>query len=234
MRTKVKLGLKTDDLISEIKPKLDAAGAATASAVFQRGLEFARQAFGTSGFKNWSKGYKFSKVEDGLYVISVQGKLANMMEDGIETGEISKMIMDGNRAQHNKAEGKNYVDVPIHKDADSAGNISIQGQKFQVQGFKNADEMMKQFSKPENKNIKFSRGKEVEQEQRMVARAKKIKGLIKSQNPKDGSTAYMTIRRVGENSVWPASPYPGGKVLDKLDLEVERIFATMIETFIGK
>lgn len=234
MRTKVKLGLKTDDLISEIKPKLDAAGAATASAVFQRGLEFARQAFGTSGFKNWSKGYKFAKVEDGLYIISVEGKLANMMEDGIETGEISKMIMDGNRAQHNKAEGKNYVDVPIHKDADSAGNISIQGQKFQVQGFKNADEMMKQFSKPENKNVKFSRGKEVEQEQRMVARAKKIEGLIKSQNPKDGSTAYMTIRRVGENSVWPASPYPGGKVLDKLDLEVERIFATMIETFIGK
>lgn len=232
MRTKVKLGLKTDDLISEIKPKLDAAGAATASAVFQRGLEFARQAFGTSGFKNWSKGYKFAKVEDGLYIISVEGKLANMMEDGIETGEISKMIMDGNRAQHNKAEGKNYVDVPIHKDADSAGNISIQGQKFQVQGFKNADEMMKQFSKPENKNIKFSRDKEVEQEQRMVARAKKIEGLIKSQNPKDGSTAYMTIRRVGENSVWPASPFPGGKVLDKLDLEVERIFATMIEAFL--
>lgn len=232
MRTKVKLGLKTDDLISEIKPKLDAAGAATASAVFQRGLEFARQAFGTSGFKNWSKGYKFAKVEDGLYIISVEGKLANMMEDGIETGEISKMIMDGNRAQHNKAEGKNYVDVPIHKDADSAGNISIQGQKFQVQGFKNADEMMKQFSKPENKNVKFSRGKEVEQEQRMVARAKKIEGLIKSQNPKDDSTAYMTIRRVGENSVWPASPYPGGKVLDKLDLEVERIFATMIEVFL--
>ena len=83
MRTKVKLGLKTDDLISEIKPKLDAAGAATASAVFQRGLEFARQAFGTSGFKNWSKGYKFAKVEDGLYIISVEGKLANMMEDGI-------------------------------------------------------------------------------------------------------------------------------------------------------
>lgn len=232
MRTKVKLGLKTDDLISEIKPKLDAAGAATASAVFQRGLEFARQAFGTSGFKNWSKGYKFAKVEDGLYIISVEGKLANMMEDGIETGEISKMIMDGNRAQHNKAEGKNYVDVPIHKDADSAGNISIQGQKFQVQGFKNADEMMKQFSKPENKNVKFSRGKEVEQEQRMVARAKKIEGLIKSQNPKDGSTAYMTIRRVGENSVWPASPYPGGKVLDKLDLEVERIFGMMLEAFL--
>lgn len=232
MRTKVKLGLKTDDLISEIKPKLDAAGAATATAVFQRGLEFARQAFGTSGFKNWSKGYKFAKVEDGLYIISVEGKLANMMEDGIETGEISKMIMDGNRAQHNKAEGKNYVDVPIHKDADSAGNISIQGQKFQVQGFKNADEMMKQFSKPENKNVKFSRGKEVEQEQRMVARAKKIEGLIKSQNPKDGSTAYMTIRRVGENSVWPASPYPGGKVLDKLDLEVEKIFSIMIEAFL--
>lgn len=233
MRTKVKLGLKADDLVAELKPKLEAAGAATANALYTRGLEFAKQAFGTSGFKNWSKGYKFAKVEDGLYIISIEGKLANMMEDGIETGEISKLIMGGNRAQHNKAEGKNYVDVPIHKDADSAGNISIQGQKFQVQGFKNADEMMKQFSKPETKNVKFSRGKEVQQEERIVARAKKIEGLIKSQNPKDSSTAYMTIRRVGENSVWPASPYPGGKVLDRLDLEVEKIFATMLDTFLG-
>ena len=233
MKIKAKLGFKTEDVIADIEPKLKAAGAATASAVYQRGLEFARQAFGASGFKNWSKGYKFAKVEDGLYIISVEGKLAMMMEDGIETGEISKMIMAGNRAQHNKAEGKDYVDVPIHKDADSAGNISIAGQKFQVQGFKNADDMMKQFSKPEGKSVKFSRGKGVEQEDRMVARAKKIEGLIKSQNPKDGSTAYMTIRRVSKDSVWPSSPYAGGKVLDRLDLEVEKIFATMIETFIG-
>jgi hypothetical protein len=233
MKTKVKLNLKVDDIISEVEPKLKAAGAATASALYQRGLEFARQAFGQSGFKNWNKGYKFAKVEDGLYIISIEGKLANMMEDGIETGEISKMIMEGNRAQHNKAEGKNYVDVPMHKDADSAGNISIQGQKFQVKGFKNADEMMKQFSKPDQKNVKFSRGKNVEEEQRMVSRAKKIEGLIKSQNSKDSSTAYMTIRRVGKDSVWPSSPYSGGKVLDRLDLEVEKIFATMIETFLG-
>ena len=232
MKTKVKLDLKADDIISDIEPKLKAAGAATATAVYQKGLEFSRQAFGQSGLKNWTKGYKFAKVEDGLYIISIEGKLANMMEDGIETGEISKMIMAGNRAQHNKAEGKDYVDVPIHKDADSAGNISIQGQKFQVQGFKNADEMLQQFSQPQNKNVKFSRGKNVETEQRMVARAKKIEGLIKSQNPKNTSTSYMTIRRVTDDSVWPKNPYQGGKVLDMLDLEVEKIFATMIETFL--
>lgn len=233
MKIKSKLDLKADDIISEIEPKLKAAGAATAGALYQKGLEYARQDFGASGFKNWSKGYKFAKVEDGLFIISIEGKLAMMMEDGIDTGEISKLIMGGNRAQHNKAQGKNYVDVPIHKDADSAGNISIQGQKFQVQGFKNADEMMKQFSKPENKTVTFSKGKGVEQENRMVARAKKIEGLIKSQDAKTGSTAYMTIRRVGKDSVWPSSPYAGGKVLDRLDLEVERLFASMIETFIG-
>jgi len=234
MRTKVKLDLKADDIVSEVEPKLKAAGAATANQLYMRGLEYAKQAFGASGFKNWSNGYKFAKVEDGLYIISVEGKLATMMEDGIETGEISKLIMGGNRAQHNKAEGKDYVDVPIHKDADSAGNISIQGQKFQVQGFKNADDLMKQFSKPENKQVKFSRGKEVEEESRIVARAKKVEGLIKSQNPKNGSTAYMTIRRVSKDSVWPSSPYAGGKVLDRLDLEVEKIFATMIDSFFGR
>jgi hypothetical protein len=68
----------------------------------------------------------------------------------------------------------------------------------------------------------------------MVARAKKVEGLIKSQNEKDSSVAYMTIRRVGENSVWPSSPYSGQKVLDRLDLEVEQLFATMIDSFLGR
>lgn len=231
MKVKAKLSLKVDELISDFQPLLEAAGAATAAAVYQKGLEYAGNTFGRSGLGNWTKGYKFSKVEDGLFIISIEGKLAMMMEDGIAVGEISKLIMGGNRAQHNKAEGKNYVDVPMHKDADSAGNISIQGQKFQVQGFKNADEVMQHFSKPEAKQVKFSRGKAVEQEERIVSRAKKIEGLIKSQNPKEGSTAFMTIRRVGEDSVWPSSPYSGGKVLDKLDLEVEQIFATMIDVF---
>lgn len=234
MRIKAKLDLKVDDIVADLESKVKAAGAATANALYMKGLEYARQSFGASGFKNWSKGYKFAKIEDGLYVISVEGKLANMMEDGIQTGEISRMIMQGNRAQHNKAEGKNYVDVPMHKDADSAGNVSIQGQKFQVQAFKNADELRKQFSQPERKQVKFSRGKAVEQEERMVARAKKVEGLIKSQNQKDNSVAYMTIRRVGEDSVWPSSPYAGQKVLDRLDLEVEQLFATMVDSFLGR
>jgi hypothetical protein len=234
MRVKVKLDLKADELVADLEPRLKAAGAATAGQLYQRGFELAKQGFGPRGFNHWKNGYKFAKVEDGLYIISVEGKLAMMMEDGIKTGEISKMIMQGNRAAHNRGEGKNYVDVPIHKDADAAGNISIGGQKFQVQAFRNADELMKQFSKPEKKQVKFSRGKTVEQEERIVQRAKKLEGLIKSQNPKDSSTAYMTIRRVTDSSVWPQSPYEGQDILGKLELEIEKIFGNMLEQFIGK
>jgi hypothetical protein len=234
MDGKFKLKLNVKDITEDIEPQLKQAGAATASAAYYRGLELAKSGFGSSGFKNWSKGYKFNKVDDGMYVIAVEGKLANMMEDGINTGEISEMLMKGTRASINKAQGKDYVDVPFHKDADAAGSVSIQGQKFQVQGFKNADEMMKQFSKPQSKSVSFTKGSGIEKENRMISRAKKLQDLIKSEDQKKGSTSYLTIRRVSEDSVWPASPYAGQKVLDKLSLEVEQIFAKMLETFVGR
>jgi hypothetical protein len=232
MKIKVKLNTNVEDLAAELEPKVKLAGAATAQQLHQRGVELAKQGFGTSGFKHWSKGYKFAKVDDGMFIISVEGRFANMMEDGIATGEISKMIMNGPRAGHNKAQGKDYVDVPIHKDADAAGQVSIQGEKFQVQAFKSADEMLKHFSKPERTPVMFTRGKNVgPAEDRIVSRSKKLENLIKSENPKGGSTAYMTLHRVSEKSVWPKSPYAGQHVLDKLSLEVEHIFATMLNNF---
>lgn len=233
MKIKAKLELSADQLVSGFKEKLALIGSATASALYDRGRQLASQSFGRSGFAKWNAGYKFNKIDDGIYVISVEGKLANMMEDGIKTGEISKMIMEGPRAQYNKGQKKNYVDVPIGKDADSNGSISIQGQKLQVQSFKSADDLMAAFSKPEKKQVKFSARPGVREEERIVQRAKAVEGLIRSQKPNSTQTSYMVLRRVTENSTWPSSPYEGQDILGKLDLEVQKTFDTIVERLIG-
>jgi hypothetical protein len=234
MKIKAKLELSADQLISNFKQKLTFIGSVTASSLYDRGRQLASQSFGRSGFAKWSAGYKFSKIDDGIYVISVEGKLANMMEDGIKTGEISKMIMEGPRARHNKGENKNYVDVPIGKDADSSGNISIQGQKLQVQSFRSADDLMAAFSKPEKKQVKFSARPGVVEEERIVQRARAVEGLIRSQKPNSTHTSYMVLRRVTEDSIWPSSPYEGQDILGKLDLEIEKTFDTIVERLIGE
>jgi hypothetical protein len=231
MSVKVKLNLNIKELLNDIEPRLKAAGAATAGRLYQRGFELARQGFGRSGFNHWRNGYKFSKVDDGLYVIAVEGKFAMMMEDGIKTGEISRMIMHGTRAAYNRSQGKDYVDVPLFKDGGQSNSVRIGGEKFEINTFKNSDELMKHFSKPMLKQVTFTRGKSIEQEERIIQRSKKIEGLIRSQDPKSGNTAYLTIRRVTNESVWPETPYEGQKILDKLELEVEQIFSNMIEQF---
>lgn len=233
MRIKAKLELKAEQLVSEFKDKISLIGTATASALYDRGRQLASQSYGRSGFAKWNAGYKFTKVDEGMFIISVEGKLANMMEDGIKTGEISKMIMEGPRAQYNKGQGKEYVDVPIGKDADSAGSISIQGQKLQVQSFKSADDLMAAFSKPEKKNVKFSARPGVREEERVVQRAKAVEGLIKSQKPGSTQTSYMVLKRVTADSVWPSSPYAGQDILGKLDLEVQKTFDTIVERLLG-
>lgn len=233
MKIKAKLELSAEQLVSGFKEKLALIGSATASALYDRGRQLASQSFGRSGFAKWNQGYKFSKIDDGIYVISVEGKLANMMEDGIKTGEISKMIMEGPRAQFNKAQNKNYVDVPIGKDADSNGTISIQGQKLQVQAFKSSDDLMAAFSKPEKKQVKFSARPGVREEERIVQRAKAVEGLIRSQKPNSNQTSYMVLKRVTDESTWPSSPYQGQDILGKLDLEVQKTFDTIVERLIG-
>ena len=233
MKVKAKLQLSADELVTQFKDRLALIGSATASTLYNRGLQLASQNFGRSGFAKWSAGYKFNKIDDGIYVISVEGKLANMMEDGIKTGEISKMIMEGPRAQYNKSQKKNYVDVPIGKDADSSGNISIRGQKLQVQSFKSADDLMAAFSKPEKKVVKFSARPGVREEERIVQRVKAVEGLIRSQKPNSTQTSYLVLRRVTPNSTWPSSPYQGQDILGKLDLEVQKTFDTIVEKFLG-
>jgi len=177
------------------------------------------------GLGHWNKGLKMHKVSDDFYVISIEGQMAKWMEDGIKAGEISKAIMSGNRADSNKAEGKNYVDVPIAKDADAAGNMTLGkkgGPTVNIKAFANADQLMK--------SINTSDWKKGGIKQKQVVQSR-VKDIIKNVTPATGKVSFMTIRRVTSKSVWPRSPYAGAKVLEHLDQYIDANFDKILARF---
>jgi hypothetical protein len=215
------------EIVDAFKSQLNAATAATTEAVYARGKKLASQRL-RNGLKHWNSGYKFHKIEDGNYIITIEGKLAHLMEkDQIAAGEISDMILKGNRAKYNKETGKRYVDVPMSRDADAAGNISVKGDIYNVKQFKSADDLIKQFSQRPYKFSDVKRGG-VKIENRIVQR---VKDVIKSVNPSNSSTQFLNIVRLSEGKKWPATPREGARVLDDLELEVSEIFDTMLSRY---
>ncbi len=227
MRLKLQFSdVQFGDVVDGLKSRFKAAVSATMEDAQQQALEIAAQKL-KGGLAKWNQGFRFHKVSDEFYVISIDGKLANWMEDGIEPGEVSRSIMQGNRAEANKGEGKNYVDVPIAKDADAMGNISLGkkgGPKVNVKAFANADQMMK--------HITTSDWKKGGTKKKQVM-ASRVKDIIKNVEPTGGGKAsYLTIRRVTENSQWPKSPFQGAKVLDDLGTHIEQNFVKILERFL--
>lgn len=219
MQLKLDFQLNDNELIEGLKAELRKVAAKTMEATIAKAHELKNAKLGSSGSRNWGQGFSSHKVDDDLYVIRIEGQLASWMEDGIQTGEISRAVMAGNRAQHNKADGKKYVDVPFFKDADGAGNIK--GTSLNVRAFADADSLVK--------SVKFSdyKKKSIREEKRVVSR---IKDIIKSVDPSGTKPAgYLTIRRVSENSTWPKSPFPGAKIFEDLDQFIDQKFAEFLQ-----
>jgi len=208
------LDLTAEEISEGLKSNLNAAVASTASQMQTKAHEIVEKRL-KSGRDLWKKGFQLNKVDDGFWVLSVEGKLANMMEDGFGAGEIKRMLLGGNRAKVNAETGKRYVDVPLAQDADAVtGNIGKTN--IQVSQFKNADEMLKE--------VKMSDWKKggIKKEQRIV---KRIEDIIQTRKKNSSSTKFITIRRVSESSKgWPLTPYGGAKVLDELDFYLEKAF----------
>ncbi len=217
------LDLDVKDLVSGLESRVNKVLAMTVAETVQHGRKLAHSKL-KSGKQNWLRGFKSHKVNDNLYVISLEGKLANWMDDGFKPGEISDSIMRGNRARHNKSEkpSKDYVDVPFFKDADAAGNIK--GTNINIRAFADADAVVK--------DVKFSdfKSKSIKEEQRVVSR---VKDIIKSVDPKRiNNTTYLTIRRVTKNSNWPANPRTRKSIFNELDSFIDSKFEELLRRMI--
>lgn len=215
----------TEGLRSEVNTALSiAVGEAT-----QHGRSLAEKRFKGSGKTKWMDGFKTHKVSDDLYVISIEGKIANWMEEGIGTGEISQAVMSGNRAKHNKAQGQRYVDVPMFKDADAAGTVSGTQGPINVRLFADADQMLEHLQ-PRKTKISDYKNQKVREERRVTSR---IKDIIKSVNPDQSkSVQYLTIRRMTDQSVWPKTPFSGVKIVDDLGIYLDQNFEKILQRVI--
>lgn len=214
------LELDEKELADALRSRVSTALSASIVEAKQKGQELAAQRL-RKGLKHWERGFNVHKVDKSFYILSVEGKLSNWMEDGIQPGEISKSIMSGNRINSNKKTGKNYVDVPIAKDADSMGNIGSSG--VNVTHFADADAMLK--------HVKFSdyKKKGIRTENRIVRR---VEDIIQSTKPKTNKMQYLTIRRVTSDSIWPKTPFSGARVLEDLGIFIEQNFDKLLERFI--
>lgn len=218
---KPEFDLSEEEVLEGVEAKVHMVTAYAAGVVAQKARELASQRL-KSGLKLWDKGFSVHRIEPGHWVISITGKLANMMEDGIQVDEIRKMILGGNRAQVNKAEGKNYVDVPFMKDANAMRQL-VSSSNLDIKKFKSADEL--------RRSIKFSDMKNggIREENRLL---KRVDNIIKSRKEESPKTQFLTIRRVSpKGKPFPENPFHGARVLDELDRELELAFDRGLRRF---
>lgn len=225
------LNLTEQDLIEGFQSRLDRAMDQTALDTSNEARRIAGDRL-SSGKPLWDNGFSMNRISDGYWVISLTGKLANLMEDGIKVDELREMILKGNRATFNKAQGKNYVDVPIGLDADSVSG-SIGKTSVNISQFKSADEVIK--------SVTMSNWKKggVEEKNKAVSRIKGLlKGkktdVLKSRDLGSNKSSFLTIKRVSPNmkKPFPSSPFKGARVLDSLDNFIEKSFTEALGRFL--
>ncbi|NIU02213.1 MAG: hypothetical protein GWN01_15325 [Nitrosopumilaceae archaeon] len=211
----VDLDLSAEEITEGLQENLNASVASTANKVGQEAKVRASQNL-KSGLGHWEKGFSVDKVGEGLWILSVSGKLATMMEEGFGVGEIKKLLLNGNRYAHNKSQGKDYVDVPITMDPDAA----VQRAGVTMEQFTSMDDVVKFINTSD-----WAKGG-VKKEKRITQR---VKDVIRSRE-ESGAEKFLTIRRVTPDSTgWPENRFNGAKILESMDVFIERAFVKSLK-----
>ena len=193
------------DLEKEITDAAEQAVSDTIGKLESKMREKAGRNLSSGSFDRWDKGFSVDEVANNTYVITLEGSIANIIDKGWKAGEISDNIMKGPRATYNKAQGKDYVDVPIG---------------VEKPAFLDADGLMSQFKK---QSYRFSNsgqpGKpatrvESRETRRLNKKAQnqvedRLKNIIESRKSLATPSKYLVIKRVNNNTQWPKSPIPG-------------------------
>ena len=229
MKLEFDLDLEVKDLTSALESSIKAATAAVSQQAFNKGKELASSKL-RQGLTKWNKAYSF-KVSQDFYVIALEGKVANWIEDGARTGEISEAIMSGNRANFNKSldPPKEYVDVPMFR---SVAGGAIQGTPVRVEMFRDAAALSRAitFSDWKKRSVK-TRERTIRRVKYPEEESRKMDSIIRSTAP-SGKTSYLSIRRVTEDSVWPSTPTKGARVFRDLEDYIDQNFGKILERII--
>jgi len=201
-----KLDLSASDFKDAFTPNLDAAMGVTMRQAARKAQDLATARL-QSGLGHWLKAFKVDKISDGVWVLAIDGKLGAMMEEGFSGEEFKRLILNGNRAKHNRSEGKDYVDVPIPL----AGQGPTSEKKLQavsVTQFKSGADVIRSVTMSD-----WKRGGVI-MKNKIV---QNVKGIIRTREKESKNYQYMMIRRVTPETNWGS--WKGAHILDMVELE---------------
>lgn len=202
---KFDLQLTEQELTSAIKPRLQTAVAKTSAKLKANAQKMAQSSL-KKGLSKWLEGLSLDRVSDDVYVLSVNGKLANMIEEGFTGDELKSLILNGRRAAHNKAQGKNYVDVPF---ALSSDDISKQ---FSV----SMTELQSAPAALKTMEVSDYKANAISEKNVVVQRIKDVIRTRTAEGAEGIKTSVVTIKRVTHKS--KLSGWKGVKILNSSQL----------------
>lgn len=207
------------ELISEIKDKAQRAFTKTAIKASFHAQSLAASKLDDSR-EIWKRGFKVIYKTNGEFVMQMDGELANLIEEGYNPGAFNKMIMNGQRAKHNKAQGKNYVDVPISSKKMPSSVTARSG-----------DDLLKEFTVKKYTISDFQNKKIREDEPRLTRAIKTFENgkksqILESKKFKSGSSSFIKFVRVTDTSTFPKKGFTGAQIFR----EVERMLDSFYET----
>ena len=215
-----------DDLEKEIKTAFDQAASETVNTIERKLKEKAQSTLSMASYDRWDKGFSVDEVSPGTYVLTLTGEIANIIDRGWKAGEISKNLMEGPRATHNKAQGKDYVDVPIGVekpallDADALMNQFKKG----TYEFSNRGQKGKSATRLEDRHTRRLNKKA----QGVVE--DRLKNIIESRKSLEGPSKFMVIKRVTKDTRWPATDIAGPRSFEGSPIdEIGKYFEEILE-----
>lgn len=207
-KVKMNLDLTAAELKEGLTPNLDAVMGVTSRQAATEARRLAETKL-QSGLHHWVNGFTVNKVSDGVWLMAVEGKLGTMMEEGFNGEEFKKLILNGNRARHNRSQGKDYVDVPIPL---TGGNLktttSNKLREVTVTQFKSGADVIRSVTTSDWKN------KGIVTRDKIV---QNVKGIIRTKEQASDNFQFLMIRRVTPETNWGS--WKGAHVLEMKELE---------------
>jgi hypothetical protein len=244
------LGLDINNLAQGLEREFQEAVAQTATAAYAKIVASAQLKLGSLS-QEYLKGLDFQKIGKNQYLIILEGKFSNSLEQGIPSHDMKKtmlaskaLVSEGSRAGQpwvqNAKDGHKYAYVPFPKNPFSKASPEIARVGNIIKGF-TAQNRATGMSQKITSVFKDGQGNPLEGNVASVSGhgLKDLENLVKYQkvqrNEKSGKktvqSVYMTFRTISENSPAGKWMHPGRDGL-RAFAEAEAIVAKELDNIL--
>ncbi len=238
------LGKDISNLSDEIEAAINQAVSDVAKGAYAEAIRLANKKLKTTR-QDYVQALRLEQIDDNIYILSLDGRLANATEDGYGTFDMKPGLINGPKSKVSK-EGFRYNTVPFFHSPNSKAPLSDYGEflRSQVKEIIKKNKLNRVFKNPDG-------GKPL---QGVVARVKNtgikdLEGLVKIQKTYEKTTQsiYMTFRRVssksglpdpqrqilmGPSDAWIHPGYQGAKIFPLIEDYIQEEFENIITTLL--